>query len=152
MSAGGRRSAAPVLSGRSAAIASLVVAVGGACGAAARHAIALAIPTAGGGFPWATLLTNLSGAFVLAVLGAAVTNAMVEHHPFRLLLTTGLLSSYTTFSTFAVEADRLGRAGHVGLAAIYVAVSVVAGLAVVAVGIVAGTRLVRLRTRPGGRP
>jgi CrcB protein len=129
------------MSRRTAAIASLVVAIGGALGAAARHGVALAIPTPDRGFPWATLLINLTGALALAVLGAAVTNAMVEHHPLRLLLTTGLLSSYTTFSTFAVEADRLARDGEVHLAATYVVVSLALGLAVVAVGLEVGARL-----------
>ncbi|MDY7100468.1 MAG: CrcB family protein [Actinomycetota bacterium] len=118
------------------------VAVGGALGAAARHGVAHLVPTEPGAFPWATLVTNVSGAFALAVLGAAVTNALVEHHPLRVLLTTGLLSSYTTFSTFAVEAAELVRDGHAPLAAGYVVVSLVAGLVVVILGSDAGSRIV----------
>lgn len=105
----------------------LLVAAGGAAGSVLRHLVALALPAAAGGFPWATLAVNLAGS---AAIGAAA--ALCVQGDLRLLLVTGLLGGFTTFSAFSLEAvTLLGR--HPALAALYVLASLVLGLACFAV-------------------
>ena len=77
----------------------------------------------GRGFPLGTLVVNLSGAFALGVLvGAAVSSDMLR------LDGTGLIGAYTTFSTWALESQRLGEDGQARLGALNFLVSLVAGL------------------------
>jgi len=119
-----------------------VIAVGGALGALARYALYLAMPTRAGHFPWGTFLTNVSGSAALGLL-LVVVDRLTAHRYVRPFLGTGVIGAYTTFSTYAVEADLLIRDGHPGLAAGYVFGSLVAGLAAVWLGIVTGRRLTR---------
>lgn len=108
------------------------VAAGGAAGTVLRAAIENALPPGGSGFPWATLLVNVAGS---SVIGLVVVVALERARPsryFRPLVGTGFCGGLTTFSTFAVETDRLIRAGRVGLAFVYVGVSLAAGLLAVA--------------------
>lgn len=104
------------------------VAAGGAAGTVLRAAIGRALPPGASGFPWATLLVNVVGS---SVIGLVVVVALERAGPsryFRPLVATGFCGGLTTFSTFAVETDRLLRAGRVGLAFVYVGVSLAAGL------------------------
>jgi len=80
--------------------AAALVAVGGAVGAVARHAVSLALAEAEeGGVPSATLSVNVVGSFVLA----AVT-ALAPGDSALLLIGVGACGAFTTFSTFAVQA------------------------------------------------
>lgn len=81
-----------------------LVGAGGFAGAVARWSIALVLPLA---FPWGTLAVNVAGSFLLGALVA--DGRFGEWLPAggRLLLATGFLSSFTTYSTFAVETMRL---------------------------------------------
>jgi fluoride exporter len=122
----------------------LAIAVGGALGAPARYGIAQWITVAPDGFPWATLLTNLSGAFVLGFFLTLVIARLPPTRYLRPFFAVGFLGSYTTFSTLAVETVLLIKDGHVALGVGYTLASVSAGLAVAYLGIV-GARLL-----PGG--
>ncbi|BBY34431.1 fluoride efflux transporter CrcB [Mycolicibacter minnesotensis] len=104
------------------------VAVGGAIGACARYAVALAVPTPVDGFPWATLLTNVSGCALMGVLMVAITEVWVGHRLLRPLLGTGVLGGYTTFSTFAGDVDTLIAAGQLARALLYLLSTPVAAL------------------------
>lgn len=106
----------------------LVVGAGGAIGANLRWGTARVIAGfAPSEFPWATLVINVSGSFligcVLATLAARASRAS-EARLTRLFLATGVLGAYTTFSTFAYETVRLAQRGDLWLAAIYVVTSV----------------------------
>jgi CrcB protein len=79
---------------------------GGAAGALARWAIERAIPTVGG-FPLATWLTNVTGAFGLGVVGVVLLERLPPTRYLRPLLGTGFFGAYTTFSTFRFETVRL---------------------------------------------
>ena len=85
----------------------LLVGVGGFAGALARHAVSVALPTA---FPWGTLAVNVAGAFLLGVVvyGTAELRRLPEAA--RLVVATGFLSSFTTYSTFAAETAALSPA------------------------------------------
>jgi CrcB protein len=81
------------------------------------------------GFPLGTLAVNVSGAFALGVLhGAGVGGDALT------LTGTALLGSYTTFSTWMLESERLGEDGEPLLLWANVVVSLFAGLAAFALG------------------
>ncbi len=112
----------------------LAVAVGGAIGALARYGLsAAAFSLAGPGFPWGTLVANLVGCLLMGVLIGVFARFSVDPWVNRLLI-TGALGALTTFSTFALDAVALHDRGQSLLAAVYVAVSVVAGLAALLLG------------------
>lgn len=101
-----------------------LVALGGFVGATARYAAALAVPGAAG-----TLAVNVVGSFLL---GALTTTAPPRR--LGLFVGAGALSSFTTYSTFAVETVSLGPlAGAANVGATYV-LGVAAALAGIAVG------------------
>ena len=99
----------------------LAAALGGALGALARWGLSTALPHSPGGWPWATLLANLSGCLVLGFLLAALFARSAGPPWLRPFLGTGVLGGYTTFSAFSVETLELVRRGAYGIAIIYVA-------------------------------
>lgn len=107
-----------------------VVAVGGAAGALARHAVGLGAPVEPGTFPWSTFAVNVLGTTLLALLPAL---AVVRRHELLPpLLGTGLLGGFTTLSLYADETRALLADGHSALAAAYVVGTLVACLLAVA--------------------
>ncbi|MEU6551438.1 fluoride efflux transporter CrcB [Streptomyces sp. NPDC046915] len=124
-----------------------VVALGGALGATARYALSLAWPTPPGGFPWATFWTNVGGCAVIGVFMVVITEAWAAHHLVRPFFGTGVLGGFTTFSTYAVDIQRLLDGGRPGTALAYLAVTLLAALAAVWAA-AAATRGV-LKPRPG---
>jgi CrcB protein len=105
----------------------LLVAGGGATGAAARWGVTEVIQPEPGSFPWATLLVNLVGC---ALIGLAARH-LVRTSDRWMLGVTGVLGGLTTYSTFAVETRDLLDAGRSGAALAYVAASVIGGLVAV---------------------
>ncbi|WP_104525757.1 fluoride efflux transporter CrcB [Blastococcus atacamensis] len=119
----------------------LLAAMGGAIGALARWGLAEALPSSLPGWPWATLLVNLTGCLLLGLLAAVLAGRAPGSPWARPFLGVGVLGGFTTYSTFAVETVRLADAGAAGTAAGYVVVSVVGGIAAAAAGMLAGRRL-----------
>jgi fluoride exporter len=115
-------------------VAYVLAAVGGALGALARWGVAEALPRPDGGWPWATLLVNLSGCLLMGVLLGALAGREPEPAWARPFLGAGVLGGYTTYSAFAIEVADLAGAGAAVLAAGYVLVSVVGGVLAVATG------------------
>jgi fluoride exporter len=113
------------------------VAAGGALGALARHLLASAWPHPAGGFPWSTLVVNLTGCLLI---GALLATAYAHRPLVRAFLATGVLGGYTTFSTYAVETRDLVAAGRPGLAAVYALSTLAGALAAVALGAAAVRR------------
>ncbi|MGW7487665.1 fluoride efflux transporter FluC [Streptomyces sp. NPDC054786] len=124
-----------------------VVAAGGAIGASARYGAALLWPTGGGAFPWTTLAVNAVGCALMGVLMVVITEVRPAHRLVRPFLGTGILGGFTTFSTYAVDIQRLAGAGRPVAALACLAGTVLAALAAVW-GAVTGTRaLLELRRR-----
>jgi CrcB protein len=114
------------------------VLVGGVFGAAAREAMEQAITTPKDAFPLATFVVNLSGAFLLGVVLEALVRSGDDsgrRRTARLVAGTGFMGAFTTYSTFALEADLLLRAGHPVLALGYVVATLAGGLAATGAGI-----------------
>jgi len=106
------------------------VALLGGCGALARFGLTLLVADRlHPHFPLGTLAVNLSGAFLLGLLAGSGLGGDA-----RLLLGAGALGSYTTFSTWMLETQRVGEAGRREAAIINVLLSIVLGLAAVALG------------------
>lgn len=122
----------------------LAIATGGAIGAPARYGLDVALPTVSDGFPWATFVTNISGSLLLGFVLVLLADRFPPNRYARPFLATGLLGAYTTFSTFAVEADLLFQHSHPDLATAYAVSSVAAGLAAAWVGIALGRLLAGL--------
>lgn len=117
------------------------VAMGGPIGAGARYAITQALASPSNAFPWATLAVNLTGSFALGLLLVLFLERFPPSRHLRPFMATGVLGAFTTYSTFAVETDLLVRAGRVAAATTYVAVTIVAGLAVARAGMLVGRML-----------
>ncbi len=103
-----------------------VVAVGliGGGGALARVLLDGAVSArVGRSFPYGTLLVNLTGAFLLGLLLATRPGGEIS-----LLLGTGLIGAFTTFSTWMLESHRLGEDGELGVGILNLAVSLLLGL------------------------
>ena len=115
----------------------VLAAVGGVLGALARWAVTGALPSSPTGWPWATLLVNLSGCLLLGVLFAVLAARFPDADWPRPLLAVGLLGGYTTYSAFAVEVVRLAESGALVTAGAYGVASVVGGVAAVAAGTLA---------------
>ena len=124
-------------------LAYLLAALGGAVGALARWGIAEALPGSAGGWPWATLLVNLTGCFLLGVLLAVLGSRSPEPAWAKPFLGVGVLGGYTTFSAFGVEVVQLAENGAFALAGGYLLLSVVGGVLAVGAGAVTARRVVR---------
>lgn len=118
-----------------------LVALGGAIGAVLRIAFVTAFPTADGAVPWVTLTENLVGAWLLAVLLTVLGRRAVRNPTIRLLVGTGILGSFTTYSTHSVELVRLADHGTWGVAGLYLTLTIGGGLAAAAAGVWVGHRL-----------
>jgi CrcB protein len=112
--------------------------VGGFAGALARYGVITIWPTASNSFPIATLFVNLLGAFLLGLLLEGLSRRGRDDgllRIIRLLIGTGFMGAFTTYSTFAVETNQLIRHGSVVVALLYIASSIIGGLLLCAVGI-----------------
>ena len=132
MASGGGRAGVAVLA---------TVALGGAIGSVGRYAVGVALPHEATGFPWGTLLVNVSGAFAMGLLVAYLVDRPGVHRLARPFVGVGLLGGWTTFSALAVEVVRLGVADEVQLALGYVAATFLVGTLAVAAGAALGQRV-----------
>jgi len=123
----------------------LFVFLGAGLGGALRHGVNVGCARmCGTAFPWGTLTVNVVGSFIMGVLAAwlAIRAGEGWSQPLRLFLTTGILGGFTTFSAFSLDAALIWERGQIGLAAAYVAASVVLSIA----GLLAGLALIRTLT------
>ena len=112
----------------------LAVGAGSFIGGAARYIVSLAMKGIGKGFPWATLAVNLVGCLMIGLLSGLLSRNAAENTSWGLFLTVGLCGGFTTFSTFSKEALAMLQTGQMWGFASYIAISVLAGIALVALG------------------
>src|SRR3954447_3234027 len=124
----------------------LVIAAGGAIGSLARYALERAGPHEDpASFAWGTFVTNVVGCLLIGLLMWFVLEVWGARRYARPFLGIGFLGGFTTFSTYAVEAQGMARADAWGTAAVYVVASVALGVVAVRVGQALGRLLVPAR-------
>jgi CrcB protein len=111
------------------------ICLGSAAGGGARHLVSgWALRALGPGFPHGTLIVNVAGSFLIAVVMFAGVERGVISPTLRLALTTGVLGGFTTYSSFSYETMRSMQEGAWGVAAANVAITTVACLAACLLG------------------
>lgn len=106
----------------------LLIGLFGMFGGLARYAISLVMPSPGG-FPFATLCVNLVGAFFLPLWTQWLGNRLHVPEKFILAGGTGFCGAFTTFSSFGLDTVKLINHQQIGLAILYVLISLIVGLA-----------------------
>ena len=115
----------------------LLVMLGGAIGAGARHLVGRATLAAfGPAYPWGTLTVNLVGGLLMGLLAGGLTR-FGGGEPARLLLGVGVLGGFTTFSAFSLDAILMIERGDWPSAVGYVLVSVIGSILALAGGLYA---------------
>ena len=120
----------------------LLVAAGGALGAALRHGVGLLslrhLPAT---WPWATFTVNVLGGFAMGTLvGWLALKAESAGQDLRLFLATGLLGGFTTFSAFSLETVNMIRTGETAKALAYIVLSVGCSVAALGLGLLLARR------------
>ena len=124
----------------------LLVALGGALGSTLRYLVATAaLAWLGPGFPWGTLVVNLTGSFAIGLVQQLATESLVLGEETRLFLTTGLLGGLTTYSAFSYESVRLMETSAWGGAWLNVVGTTIACLALCYLGLTTGRLLLAPR-------
>lgn len=110
----------------------LMVGLGGGIGAMLRYGGNLAIGNKD--FPYATLVINITGSFVIGLIAALSLKDEQFAQTWKLFLATGICGGFTTFSAFSIENMQLLQSGKYTIAFTYIAVSIIAGIAAAAAG------------------
>jgi fluoride exporter len=118
----------------------VAVAIGGAIGSVARYLVGIGSGKLFGvGFPWGTLIINVTGSFLIgAFVGLFATKSDLPQVA-RVFLTVGICGGYTTFSTFSLDAWYLIERGQTAASTAYMLGSVVLSVA----ALVAALHLIR---------
>lgn len=118
-----------------------IIGIAGALGALARYLlgrfIAARASRAGTLFPLGTFFINITGAFVIGLIFALVGRNLIST-TLQVILATGFLGGYTTFSTMSWEGVELGRGGGTRLSILYLGSSLLLGLVAATIGVVLG--------------
>ncbi|MFI8947900.1 fluoride efflux transporter CrcB [Streptomyces sp. NPDC053750] len=122
-----------------------VVALGGGTGAAGRYGASLLWPVAAGGFPWTTLAVNAVGCAVIGVFMVVISDVWAAHRLVRPFFGTGVLGGFTTFSTYAVDIQRLLDEGETRNGLTYLAATPVAAFAAVWLAVTVTRRVLAWR-------
>ena len=120
----------------------LLVAAGGAIGAAARYLAGLwIVARLGAGFPWGTFFVNVTGSFLIGIILVLVQGGALPAGA-RLFLAVGVLGGYTTFSSFSYETlQLLSGGGSLGPVLFNAFGQLLVGLLAVYLGVVCGRAL-----------
>jgi CrcB protein len=128
-----------------------VVAAGGVLGSEARYLASRLWPDRPGSFPYTTFGVNLVGCYVIGVLLVIISDMTTVNRLVRPFLATGVLGGFTTFSTYAVDSQRLISTGHPGTALANIVATMAGALAAVTVGVVGTRRILTLSTNRHAR-
>ncbi|WP_400997106.1 CrcB family protein [Agromyces sp. GXQ0307] len=120
---------------------SLAVFLGGLVGTGLRLALDTVLPHADDGFPWSTFIANLVGTFVLGWLAGGLWTRPSTPGWLKAGVGSGVIGSFTTLSAVMGAVAILDHEDATGLAALYLGVSLVAGLALAAAGLKLGSSL-----------
>jgi len=113
----------------------LLICLGGAVGTGARYLFSTAMTRAFGNFPFGTLGVNVIGSFLISVVMVLALEKSALSLDLRLIIVTGGLGGFTTYSSFNYETLHLAQSGAAALAVVNVLVTVVACFAAGIAGI-----------------
>lgn len=108
--------------------------IGGGLGSVCRYALAIWLPWKGEGIPWSTFWANLLSCMVIGLLLGLANKSLLSDQG-KWLLTIGFCGGFSTFSTFSKEIFRLLQTGHLAIASLYIAISIILCLVGVFVGL-----------------
>jgi len=112
------------------------VALGGACGATLRFYISqLVLNWLGKGFPFATLMVNITGSFIMGLLYQLIEHEILDINVHRTLIGVGFLGAFTTFSTFSLDSLLLIQQGDLLKAGINILLNVSLCIAAAGLGL-----------------
>lgn len=122
----------------------VLVLLGGGLGSLARYLTGLWLADRlGAAFPWGTLAVNVLGSFLIGLIATLADESGSISPQTRLLLVTGLLGGFTTFSAFSLETWRLLEQNEMGRAALNIAVTLALSFVAVVLGVAGGRALER---------
>ena len=114
----------------------LLIAIGGGIGSMLRYLTSLAIEKyCATIFPLATFIVNVLGCLLIGIIMGLLEKNQMTNASMKWLLVTGFCGGYTTFSTFGYENISLLQSQHAGMAFLYIAASILAGLLAVWLGL-----------------
>ena len=120
----------------------LLIGLGGFLGANVRYLLGgWAAEKWGSGFPFGTLLINVTGSFILGLFMAVISQRLSLDPRWRLFFAVGFLGAYTTFSTYTFETIQLVLAGGWWPAALNLLASNTLGLGAALLGVAVGRTL-----------
>ncbi|WP_339263515.1 fluoride efflux transporter CrcB [Solibacillus sp. FSL W7-1472] len=121
----------------------ILIGIGGAIGAALRYSVSILFftTTETAAFPFATVAVNLAGCFLLGLLSSGFEQKIIANPNYLSALKTGLIGSFTTFSTFSVEVIQLLQHNSYFFAILYIFISAIFGFLFVALGMKSGRSL-----------
>jgi len=115
-----------------------IVGLAGAGGAVSRYLVGrFFAERAGSRFPLGTLIINVMGAFLIGLLFALAGHKLITANQ-QVVLATGFLGGYTTFSTMSWEGVQLMRGGKTASSLLYLGGSVALGLVFTVLGLLVG--------------
>ncbi|SCX28582.1 fluoride efflux transporter CrcB [Agrobacterium rosae] len=119
-----------------------LVAIGGALGSIARYLVGVwSVRLAGPNFPWGTLTVNVVGAFLIGLTVEVIARRFDASSEMRVLLVTGVIGGFTTWSSFTLDAVVLFERGEIGLSALYLGASLLVSFAAIFAGLALGRAL-----------
>jgi CrcB protein len=117
----------------------MLIGLAGALGAVARYTLGgLVQRYTGATFPWGTFVVNIIGAFLFGLIWSLVEQRLVISVEARVIILSGFLGAFTTFSSFMFESSSLIGEAQWGLAALNIGGQIVLGLAAMFLGLAAG--------------
>ncbi len=101
-----------------------------------RHLTGLAaLRLLGPGFPWGTMIVNILGSFIMGLFIALLGRKLQATNELRLLVATGFLGGFTTFSAFSLDVAVMWERGDVSSVITYVLASVLLSITALFVGL-----------------
>ncbi|WP_207262274.1 fluoride efflux transporter CrcB [Desulfovibrio sp. Huiquan2017] len=120
----------------------LYLSLGGTCGTLSRYFLSgVAQRMTGGSFPAGTFAVNMAGCLLFGAVWGFFENRLLPGSEIRLLVLTGFMGAFTTFSTYMFETASLVKSAQIAMALVNVVGQSVAGLALVLTGIALGRLL-----------
>lgn len=119
-----------------------LLALAGACGTLARYGLSGAVHRwFGGSFPWGTALVNIFGCLLFGIVWAAGSERATISPEARVIILTGFMGAFTTFSTFVSETSQLLAEAQLLIGFINMGVQLLAGSGAFFIGLALGRLL-----------